>query len=77
LRLPTWRDGKPVVYRISSSCSHSIGVAIAMGNVNNAAGVTTEFIQSGRFEINVSGRHFPARAFLRAPYDPGRKKILS
>jgi 4-methylaminobutanoate oxidase (formaldehyde-forming) len=48
-----------------------------MGYVNNAAGATPEFIQSGRFEINVSGRRHPARAHLRAPYDPERKKILA
>jgi 4-methylaminobutanoate oxidase (formaldehyde-forming) len=48
-----------------------------MGYVNNAAGVTTEFIQSGRFEINVSGRRYAAKAHLRPPYDPERKKILA
>lgn len=74
---PIYRDGKPVGYTTSGSYGHSIGGAIAMGYVNNAAGVTPEFIQSGRFEINVSGRRYAAKASLRPPYDPERKKILA
>jgi 4-methylaminobutanoate oxidase (formaldehyde-forming) len=74
---PIYRDGKPVGYTSSGSYGHSIGGAIAMGYVNNAAGVTPEFIQSGRFEINISGRRYPAKAHLRAPYDPERKRILA
>jgi 4-methylaminobutanoate oxidase (formaldehyde-forming) len=45
--------------------------------VNNSAGVNSDFIKSGRFEINVSGERFSARAYLRAPYDPERKRILA
>ena len=61
----------------SGSYGHSVGGAIAMGYVNNAVGVTPEFIQSGRFEINVSGRRYAARAHLRPPYDQERQKILT
>ncbi len=74
---PICREGKQVGYTTSSSYSHSVDGAIAIGYVNNAAGVTTEFIQSGRFEIDVSGRRYSAAPHLRAPYDPERKKILS
>jgi 4-methylaminobutanoate oxidase (formaldehyde-forming) len=73
---PIYRDGKPVGYTTSGSYGHTVGGAIAMGYVNHAAGVTSEFVQSGRFEINVSGQRYPAKAHLRAPYDPERKKIL-
>jgi hypothetical protein len=37
-----------------------------MGYVNNAAGATPQFIQSGRYEINVSGQRYPAKAFPAA-----------
>jgi 4-methylaminobutanoate oxidase (formaldehyde-forming) len=56
---------------------HSAGAAIAMGYVSNGAGVSAEFIKSGSYEINVSGRQYRAKAHLRAPYDPERKKLLS
>jgi 4-methylaminobutanoate oxidase (formaldehyde-forming) len=74
---PIYRDGEAVGYTTSGSYGHSVGGAIAMGYVNNATGATPQFIQSGRYEINVSGQRYPAKAFLRAPYDPERKKILA
>jgi len=74
---PIYRDGQPVGYTTSGFYGHSVGGAIAMGYVSNAAGVSAEFIASGRYEINVSGRRYPAKAHVRAPYDPRRKKLLS
>lgn len=74
---PNYRDGNPVGYTTTGSYDHTVGAAIAMGYVSNAAGVTPQFIQSGRYEINVSGRRFPATPHLRAPYDPERKKIFA
>ena len=74
---PIYRNGHPVGYTTSGSYGHTVGGAIAMGYVNNFAGVNSDFIKSGRFEINVSGDRFPARAYLRAPYDPDRKRILA
>jgi len=74
---PIYRNGQPVGYTTSGSYGHTVGGAVAMGYVNNSAGVNSDFIRSGRFEINVSGERFPARAYLRAPYDPERKRILA
>jgi 4-methylaminobutanoate oxidase (formaldehyde-forming) len=73
---PIYRDGQPVGYTTSGSYGHTVGGGIAMGYVNNSAGANADFIKSGRFEINVSGERFSARAYLRAPYDPERKRIL-
>jgi len=74
---PIYRDGQPVGYTTSGSYGHTVGGAIAMGYVNHQNGVTPEFIKSGRYEININGRRFPAVAHLRAPYDPERKRILA
>jgi sarcosine dehydrogenase len=74
---PIYRNGQPVGYTTSGSYGHSVGGAVAMGYVNNSTGVNSDFIKSGRFEINVSGERFSARAYLRAPYDPERKRILA
>jgi len=74
---PIYRDGSPVGYTTSGSYGHTVGGAIAMGYVNHAAGATPEFIQSGRYEIVVANRRYSARAHLKAPYDPERKKVLS
>jgi 4-methylaminobutanoate oxidase (formaldehyde-forming) len=74
---PIYRDGEPVGYTTSGSYGHTVGGAVAMGYVNNSAGVNSDFIKSGRFEINVSGERISARAYLRPPYDPERKRILA
>jgi 4-methylaminobutanoate oxidase (formaldehyde-forming) len=74
---PIYRDGHPVGYTTSGSYGHSVGGAIAMGYVNHPAGAASDFFKTGRYEINISGQRFPARAHLRSPYDPGRKRILA
>jgi len=74
---PIYRDGVPVGCTASGSYGHTVGGAIAMGYVNCAAGATPEFVRSGRFEIVIGDRRWPARAHLRPPYDPERKRVLA
>jgi 4-methylaminobutanoate oxidase (formaldehyde-forming) len=71
-----FRDGTPVGYTTSGSYGHTIGGAIGMGYINCNEGVSADFIKSGRYEININGIRHAARAHLRAPYDPERKRIL-
>jgi hypothetical protein len=44
--------------------------------VNGADVITDDFIKTGRFEIGIADKKYAAKAHLRAPYDPGRKRIL-
>jgi 4-methylaminobutanoate oxidase (formaldehyde-forming) len=74
---PILRDGKPVGYTTSGTYGHTLGGAVGMGYVKNEAGVDADFIKAGRYEININGKRYPARAYLRPPYDPDRKKILA
>ena len=74
---PLYRDGSVVGYTTSGAYGHSVGGAIALGYVKHEGGVNAEFIMSGRYEINIAGKRYPATAHLRAPYDPERKRILS
>jgi 4-methylaminobutanoate oxidase (formaldehyde-forming) len=73
---PICRNGEPVGYTTSGSYGHSVGGAIGMGYIKSKEIVTPDFINSGRYEINISGKRYPATAHLRAPYDPERKRIL-
>ena len=73
---PILRDGQVVGYTTSGSYGHSVGGGIGMGYIKSASKVTSEFIRSGAYQINVSGRLCPATVHLRAPYDPDRKRIL-
>jgi 4-methylaminobutanoate oxidase (formaldehyde-forming) len=74
---PIYRDGAVVGYTTSGAYGHTLGGAVGMGYVKHSAGVTPNFIRSGHYEINVSGRCIPANAHLRSPYDADRVKILA
>ena len=74
---PIYRNSEPVGYTTSGAYGHSVGGAVAMGYVTNTEAVDRDFILSGRYEIGIAGRHYPAKAWLRPPYDPHRKRILA
>ena len=46
-----------------------------MGYVENPEGVNKEWIESQKFEIEVAGERYPAKASLKAFYDPGNARI--
>jgi 4-methylaminobutanoate oxidase (formaldehyde-forming) len=74
---PILRNDKPVGYTTSGSYGHTLGGAVGTGYVKNEAGVNADFVKSGRYEINISGRLYPVTTHLRPPYDPDRRRILS
>jgi heterotetrameric sarcosine oxidase gamma subunit len=74
---PIYRNGHPAGYTTSGSYGHTLGAAIGMGYVKDPEGVTPEYILAGYYEINVSGRRYPATPHLRAPYDPERRRVLA
>ena len=73
---PILRDGVAVGYTTSGSYGHTLGEAIGMGYVRNAGGVDAQWVRAGRYEIVVNGQRFAVKPYLRAPYDPDRKRIL-
>ena len=70
------RDGEAVGEVSSAAYGHTLGCAVAMGYVKNANGVADrEYIDSGRYEIDIAGERFPATAHLRPAYDPKGERI--
>ena len=67
---PILRDGKVVGYLTSGSYGHTLGGAVGLGYVRSEGGVDADWLRGGRFEIDVGGERVPARASLRAMYDP-------
>jgi glycine cleavage system aminomethyltransferase T/glycine/D-amino acid oxidase-like deaminating enzyme len=74
---PILRDGQPVGYTTSGSYGHTLGAAVGMGYVSNGSAVSREWIEAGRYEIDIAGELFGATPHWRAPYDPSRKRILA
>ncbi|MDH3597353.1 MAG: FAD-dependent oxidoreductase, partial [Rhodospirillales bacterium] len=74
---PIYRDGEIVGYTTSGNYGHHLGAAIALGYVNHPDGVDADFVNAGRYEIEVACERFPARASLRPLYDPKAERIRS
>jgi sarcosine dehydrogenase len=65
-----YRNGEHVGWLASGGHGHTIGKAIGYGYVRRAAGIDVDFVLSGEYALEVAGERVPARAFLKAPYDP-------
>ncbi len=74
---PIYRNGELVGYLNSGGYGHTLGGAVGLGNVENARGVTADFVKSGSYEIEVAGVCYPAKASLRPMYDPTGERIRS
>jgi heterotetrameric sarcosine oxidase gamma subunit len=67
---PIWRDRDLVGRTTSGAYGHTLGRAVAMGYVAHPEGVDDRFLESGRWELEIACARFPARLWLRPPYDP-------
>jgi len=72
---PIYRDGTLMSYTTSAMYGHTLGAAVAMGYVVNPDGVSDEYVNSGRYEIEIGNERFAARASLAPLYDPKNARI--
>ena len=72
---PIWRDGEIAGHVRSAMYGHTLGAAVALGYVENAGSVDDDYVAAGRYEIEVAGVRFPAKASLRPLYDPDSSRI--
>ncbi|MBX6320952.1 MAG: GcvT family protein [Rhodospirillaceae bacterium] len=69
------RDGRPVGWLTSAGWGYTVGCNIGYGYVRDAGGVTTDFLTSGRYELEVAGERVPATLHLRPLYDPRGERV--
>ena len=72
---PIWRDGALAGYVRSGMYGHTLGGAVGLGYVENEGGVDAAYVSAGRYEIEVAGTRYPAKASLRPLYDPKSSRI--
>lgn len=72
---PIYRDGEIGGYTTSAMYGHTLGAAVALGYIEAAAGASDDYINAGRYEIQVDTRRMAARASLTAMYDPKSARI--
>jgi glycine cleavage system aminomethyltransferase T len=72
---PILRDGRMVGHLTSGNYGHTLGGSVGLGYVYEDEGVTKEYIDAGKFEIEVGGVAIPATASLSAMYDPNAERM--
>jgi len=72
---PILLDGEAVGYLRSGTYEHTLGGAMGFGYVEHGDGVSADLVRDGEFEILVAGERVPARASLRAMYDPKNERV--
>jgi 4-methylaminobutanoate oxidase (formaldehyde-forming) len=72
---PIIRDGLMVGSVKSGAWGHRLGKSIGMGYVHAPAGVTREWLESGRWQVEVACERRAARVQLQPWYDPKNERI--
>jgi len=72
---PILRDGKIVGHLTSGNYGHTLGGSVGLGYVEVEEEITADYINSGKFEIDVGGVRVAANASLRAMYDPKAERM--
>ena len=74
---PLLRNGEWFGYVRIGAFGHTLGGAVGLAAVEDPAGIPRDAIDDGRFEVDVAGVRYPARASIRPMYDPERRRILA
>jgi 4-methylaminobutanoate oxidase (formaldehyde-forming) len=69
------RDGVPVGYVRAASYGHTLGGAMGLVMVEPAVPVDETYLATGRWEVDIAGRRYPAAISARPLYDPQMKRI--
>jgi 4-methylaminobutanoate oxidase (formaldehyde-forming) len=69
---PIFRDGELVGRTTSGAFGYTLGRSVGIGEIHSPgrSTVTTGYIRSGSYEIEVLSERVPATPHLRPPYDP-------
>jgi 4-methylaminobutanoate oxidase (formaldehyde-forming) len=69
------RDGDAVGYVRAASYGHTLGGAVGLAMVEAPGPLTSSWVDSGEWSVDIAGTRHPARASLRPLYDPTNARI--
>ncbi len=72
---PIYCDNEIMGYIRSGMFGHTLGASVGLGYIEHPKGVSAEIINNGKFEIEVAGVRYPAKASLKPMYDPTMARI--
>jgi 4-methylaminobutanoate oxidase (formaldehyde-forming) len=70
-----YRDGVPVGYVRAASYGFTLGGAVGLAMVDAGGPLDQDWLDAGRWEVDVAGRRYPATASLRPLYDPQMLRV--
>jgi len=70
-----FRDGRQVGWLTSGGYGYTVGKSIGYGYVRNPEGVSTEYLTSGSYELEVATERVPATLHLAPLYDPRMERV--
>ena len=70
-----FRDGRQVGWLTSGGYGYTVGRSIGYGYVRDAAGVSDDFLASGRYELEVASERVPAALQMAPLYDPKMERV--
>jgi glycine cleavage system aminomethyltransferase T len=72
---PILRDGVIVGATTSGAWGHRVNRSLGLGYVKADGGVTKDWIDSGKWEVELAWKRYPAKAQLQSFYDPKGERI--
>ena len=69
------RDGVPVGYVRAASYGHTLGGAVGLVMIEPKVPVDEAFLNSGKWQVDIAGKLFPAIVSAKPLYDPEAKRI--
>lgn len=69
------RNGKPVGYLRAGSYGFTLGGAIGLAMIEAGEPLTDEYLESGKWEVDVAGTKYPAVVSLKPMYDPTMARV--
>ena len=72
-----YRDGERVGWLSSAGWGYTAHTNIGYGYVRRAEGVSTEWLESGAYELEVASERVAAALHLKSPYDPASTRVRS
>jgi len=72
---PIYRDGVIVGSTTSGAWGHRVNLSLGLGYVRTEAGVTKDWIESGKWEVELAWKRHAAKVQLQSFYDPKGERI--